>query len=220
VVNSNQVFRADALHKVDDVGRALLRDLGISRIVDLRRTDELDEMPSAVDRETIEIVHTPILSDAASSHQLMLGENLDLAGIYDMMIDTRGANLARALTQVATAPGPVVFHCTAGKDRTGVLAALILEVVGADRQAIVADYSATAVNLAGDWAETMLASHDVPSLAAAGVDIVTIITQSPAPLMEALLERLDREYGGAEEYLKLHGLRSDDLTALRTKLTG
>ena len=97
----------------------------------------------------------------------MLGENLDLAGIYDMMIDTRGANLARALTQVATAPGPVVFHCTAGKDRTGVLAALILEVVGADRQAIVADYSATAVNLAGDWAETMLARAGtaVPSTA-------------------------------------------------------
>ncbi|USX47870.1 tyrosine-protein phosphatase [Dietzia kunjamensis] len=218
-VNSGKVFRSDALHNVDDTGRQFLKQLGITRIVDLRRGAELQEMPSAVEREGIEILHTPILSAAATNEQLIRIDNLDLASIYDMMLDTRGSELTRAAMHVATAPKPVLFHCTAGKDRTGVLAALILEAVGADRRAVIADYAATSSNLAGEWADVMLATEDALSLKARGIDFVTIATQSPAALMETLLDRLDRQYGGAEEYLRSHGLARSSLDALRAKLT-
>ena len=82
------------------------------------------------------------------------------------------AHAAHAARRVAHAEGPVVFHCTAGKDRTGVLAALMLAAVGADRGAIVADYAATSANLAGEWARKMLADHDIPALEVE--DLVTL----------------------------------------------
>lgn len=219
VVAPGRVFRSDGFQGLDDAGRLHLAELGIRRIVDLRHDHELSEMPSAIDREVIEIVHVPVFEAASTAEQLEQMTGLDLAAIYDGMIATRGARLALAAEHIAHAEGAVVFHCAAGKDRTGVLAALILETVGARRDAVVADYAATADNLAGEWAERMLAGKDIAALEAMGIDIVGITTQSPAPLMEALLARIDAEFGGAAAYLEAHGLSAAAAEALRDKLT-
>lgn len=237
-----RVFRSDAFHEVDDAGRALLAELGVTRLVDLRHDQELLDMPSAVDLDLVEILHTPVFEAAAISAQAEVVEEqaeeraeelaegtpaeetsfpaLDLGGIYDVMLDECGANLTLAAQRVARAEGPVVFHCTAGKDRTGVLAALLLSAVGAERDAIVADYAATSANLAGEWARKMLADYDIPALEAQGVDIVGITTQSPGHLIEAVLDRLENEFGGAVAYLDSHGFTAEDLAALRGTLLG
>ncbi|WP_051297764.1 tyrosine-protein phosphatase [Brevibacterium album] len=180
-VRTGRVFRSDALHLLDDAGRAHLRALGVRRIVDLRHDGELAQMPSALDRAEVEVVHAPVFAAAAVEAQLAPDATLDLAEIYRMMIETRGTQLALAAGHVVLSPGPVVFHCTAGKDRTGVLAALLLDAVGVRREAVVADYAATAANLAGAWAQQALAGRDIAAAEAAGVDIVGIATQSPAP---------------------------------------
>lgn len=215
---TGRVYRSDAFHTLDDAGRGSLAELGVTTLVDLRRQAELDQMPSAIDGTPIAIVHVPIFDEAAPDRQLDRPEMLDLERIYDVMVGTRGAQFALAARHIARAEGSVVFHCTAGKDRTGVLAALILDAVGAEREAIIADYAATAANLAGEWAERMLAGHDLRAMEEAGVDIVGITTQSPAPLIRAVLERVDAEHGGGAAYLSAHGLTASDLEALRTLL--
>lgn len=215
-----RVYRSDGLQGLDEAGRAHLAELGVTRLIDLRRAEELERMPSAVDPAAVEIVHVPIFDEAAPDRQAEQLERLDLAVIYDVMIATRGRQFAAAAEQIARTPGGVVFHCAAGKDRTGVLAALILDAVGAERDAVIADYAATAANLAGEWAERMLAGQDIPALEAAGIDIVGITTQSPAALIEEILARVDAEYGGGAAYLTTHGLPADALEALRAKLVG
>jgi protein-tyrosine phosphatase len=108
-------------------------------------------------------------------------------------------------------------HCTAGKDRTGVSVALVLDAVGAERAAVVADYAASAANLAGPWADGMRAM-----ITAMGVpltpEIDTLVTATPPAAIEQALAWVDAQ-GGAAEYLQSGGLTDAELDALRARLT-
>jgi len=89
----------------------------------------------------------PIIEEA-SFQRLMAGEGTTLADMYDEMIRSPEAvGLAQVVDAVATEPGPVLVHCSAGKDRTGVSIALVLALLGVPRDAIVADYVATEANM-------------------------------------------------------------------------
>jgi protein-tyrosine phosphatase len=111
----------------------------------------------------------------------------------------------------------VLVHCTAGKDRTGVAVALMLDAAGAERDAIVADYASSQANLAGPWAESMLGT-----ITAMGVPITdslrTLVTATPPAAIEQALTWVDGE-GGAAAYLQSGGLSDSELDALRGRLT-
>ncbi|MCQ9388213.1 tyrosine-protein phosphatase [Brevibacterium sp. 50QC2O2] len=217
LVPSGRVFRSDGLQRLDVAGRAALRRLGVGRIIDLRRPQEVSGQPSAIDPQFQQIIHAPIADDAALDQQTTIRP---LAEIYQRMIESCGQRLAHAATAVAESPGPVVFHCTAGKDRTGVLAALILDALGADRHAVIADYASTATNLAGEWTQLTLDYLAHSSGADIGDPVlIEMVTASPAALITATLERVDEEYGGGAEYLRAHGLSPTALQRLRTTLS-
>lgn len=114
-------------------------------------------------------------------------------------------------------PTAVVVHCTAGKDRTGVSVALALDSVGADRSAVIADYTSSAANLAGPWAERMRAM-----ITAMGVpltpEIDALVTGTPAEAIETAFAWLD-ERGGSAAYLQSGGLTDSELAQLRARLT-
>jgi protein-tyrosine phosphatase len=212
-----KLFRSDALHRLDPTGRALLRRLGITRVVDLRSTDELASAPSSIDGVGATVHHLPVFDEAAPADQAMAPR--DLAAVYTHMIDERGAQLAAAIRIIADAAEgeAVLVHCTAGKDRTGLVVALALRAAGVDKDEVVADYAATAENLGGEWADTVMRS-----LADQGVEltpaVVELITASPAQVMHDLLDRLDREYGSTPQYLRAQGLTSAELDRLTAAL--
>ena len=90
----------------------------------------------------------------------------------------------------------VLVHCTAGKDRTGVAIALLLDAVGAERTAVIGDYASSEANLSGAWAErmfTMIAAMGVPRTAA----LDELIAATPAAAIAEALAWVDREHGGS-----------------------
>ncbi|MFK4790711.1 tyrosine-protein phosphatase [Microbacterium sp. ZW T5_56] len=214
-----RLFRSDALHLLNNDGRALLRDLRIAHIVDLRGSTELDTAPSNVDGLDLTVHHLPVFDEAGPTAQLDL--SIGLAPIYDHMVNERGANLAAAIRVIAEAADgeAVLVHCTAGKDRTGLVIAFALTAAGVDRDEVVADYAQTADNLRGEWASAMLAQHGAGD-AELPPEVTELITASPAPVLAALLERIDREHGSMRDYLLAQGLTTAELERLTAFLIG
>ncbi|KRA25784.1 protein tyrosine phosphatase [Microbacterium sp. Root61] len=212
-----RLFRSDALHKIDEAGQARLVELGIAHVVDLRGTDERRGAPSRLDNVGATVHHLPVFDDAAPVTQA--GGNIGLVPVYDHIVDERGAHLAAAIRVIATAADDeaVLVHCTAGKDRTGLVVAFALRAAGVDRDEIVADYAATEENLRGEWADGMLRGFEA-SGHELSPEIVELVTASPAAVMDDLLQRIDLEYGSMRAYLLAQGLTPAELDLLTAAL--
>ncbi|MEM7274840.1 MAG: tyrosine-protein phosphatase [Actinomycetota bacterium] len=147
------VFRADGLHRCPPDQRAGLRELGIEVMVDLR-TEAERQREGVFELAGIERAHVPIIEDLRAilgDHDAAGGSGpsapVNLAGHYLAMARANGPGLGLALETVAdaaTAGRPVVFHCTAGKDRTGIVAAVLLRGIGVAPKDIAADYARSA----------------------------------------------------------------------------
>jgi len=209
------LYRSDALAGLTEAGRASVADLGLRRILDLRSGPELATEASAIEGLGIEVQHHPVLKAAAPRAQTHRRHSLET--LYRLMVERRGQHLTDVVRAMSAADGPVLVHCTAGKDRTGVVVALALDAVGVEREAIIEDYAATAHNLAGEWSTRMLTR--VSDWTIPEEDIRAIVTTSPAPVMAGLLDHLVEHYGGARGYLRAYGMRPEELDYLRQALT-
>ncbi|MGF0114692.1 tyrosine-protein phosphatase [Promicromonospora sp. Marseille-Q5078] len=212
-----KLFRSDAPHRLDDEGVARVAGLRIEHVVDLRGDDERRAAPSRLDGIPARLHHLPVLDAAAPAVQA--GAALGLVPVYDHMTDDRGASLAEAIRVIVEAGDDeaVLVHCTAGKDRTGLVVALALLAAGVDRAEVVADYAASAEHLSGEWADGMLAAvreagHEPTA------EVVELMTASPAAVLEQLLDRLEREHGSVREYLRAQGLTEAELDRLAAVL--
>ncbi|MWB97155.1 tyrosine-protein phosphatase [Agromyces seonyuensis] len=212
-VRPGRLFRSDAIGQLGEAGRAAVADLGIRRVIDLRTPEESALTPDDLEGTGIEVVANPLFSGSIGS---MLGGPISLGDLYLMMVGQSGAAIAAALGEIADADGGVLVHCTAGKDRTGVVVALALAVAGVDRETILTDYEATAGFLAGEWAERMLAgvrAHGVEPTP----DLVELITGSPRAALESVFASID-EHGGLGAYLDQSGFDADARARLRAAL--
>jgi protein tyrosine/serine phosphatase len=211
------LFRSDALHALDrsDVGR--LRELGVVTVVDLRSEYEV----AATGRglladESIGWFHAPLSNVGAPDYQPSAAlASGDLGRHYLDTLDERSRMLARAFMHLATADHlPAVFHCTVGKDRTGVLAALVLGCVGVPARVIVEDYALT-----DDRMAPLLAR--LRGDAAAPADIRAL---GPSPMraearsMEQFLAGLDAKYGGPGGWARAAGIDGEVVENLRVVL--
>ncbi|MDD1478498.1 MULTISPECIES: tyrosine-protein phosphatase [unclassified Arthrobacter] len=219
-VREGKLFRSDGLHRLTDAGRASLAELGIRLVIDLRDRTELEQSPSLLEGLALESRHNAIFEQGKGKVP-GLTPTTTLLDIYTLMIDAHAERLAGAVRLIAdSGTDPVLVHCTAGKDRTGVVIALALLAAGVDREQVVRDYAATGDNLAGEWTETMLATvANHPGLDTVGGDLREIISASPAAVLDATLDFVQGSYGSVEGLLKAHGFSDDDLDRLRAALT-
>ncbi|GAA4070726.1 tyrosine-protein phosphatase [Actinomadura miaoliensis] len=126
----------------------------------------------------------------------------------------RADSIVAALRVMTRTDGAALVHCAAGKDRTGVVCALALEVAQVTREAIVADYAMT-----GERLEVILARLRASDTYAADLDSRPADSHRPhASIMEKFLARVDEEFGGTLEWLARHGWTGDDTVALRDRL--
>jgi len=138
------LLRADGLHKLSEADRAQLVELGLATVIDLRTVDEAEERGRfPVDVVPVTYIDLPLFDVLPSPEEFTSwSEASYVAARYVQMVDEGGTVLTRSIEALAS-PGalPAVFHCSAGKDRTGVLAALTLAFLGVPDQTIVEDYA-------------------------------------------------------------------------------
>lgn len=213
-VRWSSLYRSDALHRLSDAGRDALAALGVRTIVDLRDPREIEHAPSRTDGLGIETVHVPIFGGAAPRSA---SDGVSLERMYEHIVEERSRPLADAVAAIADADGPTLVHCTAGKDRTGLVIALTLLAVGVDRDTVIADYAHTQQRLAGEWLETM-----IERMRLLGVPETPRTREvwgaSPPDLLERVLARIDQGWGGAVEYLRASEVTDAQLESLRAKL--
>lgn len=226
VVRRGLVFRAGLLSDLSDADQAALVALGIRQVIDLRTPKEIarkpDRLPPALAGAW---VHLPAYVEDNSSEFLKrlvrYRGRLDraLADGYLELIDRRAQQFGRVLKRIAADDGmPVIVHCTAGKDRTGLIAALLLSAVGVPDETVVADYSLT--NHHSDRIR-VASEPDMRRIRRLGLSISAtqpLLIADPEN-MWAVMAHLRERYGSTEHYLLDHaGLTPDDLARLRTHL--
>jgi protein-tyrosine phosphatase len=225
------LVRADNLQGLTarDVER-LVSDLGVRTVVDLRTAVEVElEGPGPLaGEERVEIRHRSLMPEVGARTDVALdgtlpwqgrefendrGESGAVQAYLSYLLD-RPDSVVGALRDVAHAPGAVVVHCAAGKDRTGMVCALALETVGVQRAAVIADYVAS-----GERVEPLLARLRASSTYAADLEGRPTDSHRPRPeTMRRALELVDERHGGAAGWLAAHGFEAADAEALRRRL--
>ncbi len=212
VTRRGVLLRSGTLHRLDEDGRDALAALGLRRIIDLRDGEEVAREPSSLDDRLPTPDRVPLFLGSADSFFV---NDITLVELYRHLVREsaeRIAQVARGILEAA----PVLVHCTAGKDRTGVTVALVLSAAGVEREAIVADYARTAAELPAERNRRLIAWLRAAHPHAQHVE--ELVAQSPAAAMADLLDHVDRRYGSAGEYLRGAGLRADEVAGLRRVL--
>lgn len=210
-VRGDLIWRSAAPLTERDSSTKAVIGLGVRTVIDLRDGAERDRTPGAWSHDALTVVPHPVFNDRL--HSIRFDE---LAELYSLMVGDFGMQVAGAFSAVAAnVSAGVLFHCTAGKDRTGVLGALILEVLGVERSLTLADYALSQERLGGDYLDDLFAGIDVDSLPGLAAHKATA---SPPELLAAALEEIDRVYGGVAGFLLAHGVTEAELQALRDAL--
>ncbi|MFI7421674.1 tyrosine-protein phosphatase [Nonomuraea sp. NPDC049684] len=228
-----RIFRADNLQGLTPADVSLLvGELNLRHVVDLRSTAEVNlEGPGPLTRVP-EVTHhhltlfaeggrhTDVEADSIDIDRVLpwqdrgVDEELRVTGFYFGYLRDRPDAVVAALRAMALDDGAALVHCAAGKDRTGVLSALALEVAGATREAIVRDYVAT-----GERLELILKRLRASDTYRDDLDSRPADDHRPrARYIEQFLKVLDDRFDGPMGWLRGHGWTDADNTALRARL--
>jgi len=227
---TGRLLRADNLQELSPADvETLVRDIGLTTVVDLRSTAEVvSEGPAPLDRVPgVQRIHHPVLPEAGSATDIVADVLLTrteqdrsrypddpVCGHYLGYLEDRPDEVVGALRNIARADGAAVIHCAAGKDRTGVVAALALAAAGVRPQAVVADYAAS-----GERTDALIARLRRSPTYAPDINSRPAASHRVRPeTMAAFLEQMDTRHGGASRWLADHGFSPEDLRLLRAKL--
>lgn len=219
------VIRTDDVSIVPETYAAQLVADGLTTIIDLRSKDEVITTGRGVlAHQPVSYHHIPLMGNIAQSidpkkpaitHESM-GE------MYIGLVRNAAPQLVTALNVIAYSPGATAFHCTAGRDRTGVLASMLLLILGASDADIVTDYAKTEPNMPG----VMQRSQAVlgPTMRRLGFDFKKMqrnaLTEGGMALsMEMCLSSLRKAFGDPLTPLRAAGLSDDTITQLRRRAT-
>jgi protein-tyrosine phosphatase len=194
-----RLLRSESLHSLSASGVRDLLELGVGAVVDLRTASERERHPSPLVDVGVLTVHAPIFTDDGDFPvHLTTAEE-----VYGWWLRERSTGVAGAMSAIADAPSaPVLVHCHAGKDRTGVVVALVLRLAGVDIDVIADDYAVSGVQLAD------ILSRDRVRALKEGMDDVRaerLFTVRREAMMQTM-EGIDAEYGGAAALLRSFGV--------------
>jgi len=212
VTKTGRLFRSDSLSKLTNNDIAAISTLGITAVLDLRFPYEAAESANRLQNHAGFLYENISVADKAQANPLDFPDTNE--EFYNNILH-KGKEQVAAVFRflIENADKNIVFHCTAGKDRTGVVAALLLDLVGVARADIMADYAQTH---AYKWDELMELKKTIE--AQRGITLKDSMFASLPESMEAFLDELYRVYGGAAAYLTVIGFSERDLCTLRKML--
>ena len=206
-VTEGILFRSDSPSKFTNADWIQVKKLGITLIIDLRSDREAENDPYNP-ANGIRYVRNPVYNNdpirSVMNHILFHRGKLNdmMAEAYIKMVRDRAASFGESLRLIANnSVHGTLIHCTAGKDRTGLLTAMILSLLGVDEQAILYDYSLSNAGFASNY-EAFL-EKDAPKLEMIGVppeELKVLFMANPGWLANAL-EEIEHSYGNMENYL-------------------
>ncbi len=208
------LFRADGLGELTEDDLAMMRALGIRTVLDLRSGGELEQSRFDVAAHPVSFHHLPFIQTIPDPEEFDRRPDL-LQSQYLEMLDTSGDQIVAALRVLASPDAlPAVFHCTAGKDRTGLLSAIVLSLVGVPDETVVADYALSAAAM-DRLREKIIRKYPESEERLNTID--GVFTAEPDK-MEVLLDYARRRYGSLESYVASLGAEPGLVPALRQAL--
>jgi len=218
------LFRADGLYRLTDSDLDVVDALGVRTVVDLRSGPEFDQHGRfPLERYPVAFHHLPILDATWQKSEIPEVDDTEdgavefLTWAYSDML-AQGADRFANAFQVLAIPGatPAVFHCAAGKDRTGILAALILGGLGVDHETIIADYTLTEAAMVRMHAWVM---ENHPEMADRMGETPSFMLAAKPQAMRNILDTMTQEYGSVRGYLSTIGIGQASLVAMADAIT-
>jgi protein-tyrosine phosphatase len=213
-VRWRRLFRSDSLHRLDRGDTEAFAALGVRTVIDLRRPHEItrDGRVPAYDGLGYRHIHPEHQDWDEIPYEERIGVARYLANRYHDLAEQGSAGISTAVSVIADErAAPVVVHCVAGKDRTGVVCALTLSVLGVSDEDIATDYALS----------TEASARFTEFLRTRKVRVQQIpqpYFSSPAEAMLLFLKELRERHGSAEGYLLAAGIKPEQLESLRTHL--
>jgi protein-tyrosine phosphatase len=208
------LFRADGLGELTEPDLAVLRQLGVRTVVDLRSGHEVEQSRFDVEAHPVTFHHFPFIKSLPQPDEFDQAPGF-LGTQYTEMLDLATPQIVGALTALAAPEArPAVFHCTAGKDRTGLLSALVLSLLGVPEETVVADYALSGAAMAR-LREKLKVKYPDGTLFIDDSD--AIFSADPAHMV-ALFAHLRRRYGTVADYAAEVGVPADVIARLREAL--
>lgn len=230
----NKLIRSGKLYKLSEETLNALRDYGVTTVVDLRIYTECDETPDTL-WEGAEYYHLPVLCTATpgitrekSMRKTMVIESKRIKSEFgnadNYMIEMYRSiffseepkrQLAEMLRLIVENEGCILWHCSAGKDRAGVVAMLIESLLGVDEKTIIQDYVATKQFLRGKFFWNKVALTVVPVPRRFRKILMAMMEAKPEYLP---IREIDEKYGSVTEYCKKElGITDEDIAVLKEK---
>lgn len=213
-VKSRTLFRADNPQFLTEADTAYVAsDLSVAIVIDLRNPeDALESERWPPPGSPVRYVNVPFL-EGWDMTPIRPGEDpvARLSGAYHWIIANSGARIVEALTVLAqSSNGPAMYHCTAGKDRTGILSAMVLGLLGVDEQQVLEDFYLTnqIIDTLGERLRSRPGNeHRSPRS-----------FEVPTGLMEQVLSGIRDAHGGVEGYVRANGLSDQTIAQLKIAL--
>ena len=210
------LFRSDALHALSDSdGRRVRDELGLTDIVDLRSSFELsNEGRGPLEHEPIAFHHTPLFDgDPSRSESSARVAEMSLGERYLGMMRMAHAPITQTIRLLANAKGGAVYHCAAGKDRTGVISAIVLGALDVDDELIVADYALSGERIDEIIERVMNMKGYADTLREMPADTLHAVPESMAEVVAGIAA----EWGSSADYLRAGGMSEAELERLAAK---
>lgn len=207
------LFRSDCLDRLPSTSQAKLLALGVRTIIDIRDPDELRARPNVfAGSQQVTYRWRPLWDGPPPD-----GTVPDLSGGYRRELDLRGEQLADICRELLQSEAlPALIHCAGGRDRTGVVVALLLALLDVPSEVIVTDYALSSTCLRTAYMEEW--KNDGGHQQRSAEEFAYLWDTTP-DRMAMTLEYMDQRWGGAAPFLMQHGLTGPELTQLRTHLT-
>ena len=230
-VRWGRLYRSGSLARLTDDDYAALTPLGIATVVDLRSTAERASEPTVWRAGEPELLAKAYTSKGEAALMGVLKApdatpetvRQAMIGFYRQMPDQFADQYSEIFHHLASFNAPLLFHCTAGKDRTGLASALILTVLGVPRDQVIADYVLT--EKAGDFRGTPSPAAPTGNkdpydyMRSMQSDLIRPLMRADPAYLEAALDQIDKDYGSVQTYVNRKlGVSNAQIALLRSRL--